>query len=72
MEQEQEQPTPQNTIATFDMAGMLMGVCTRTPQDQPYHRVSQLAPEKSEHISIGFFIVMLLVELLDGVRELFV
>src|ERR1700759_362680 len=70
VEKHLQQPTSQNIVPTFNMAWILVGVCNRTSQDQNQYRLSQLAPQVGEHLCARFFLVVLLIELLDTVGEL--
>ena len=71
MENELKEPTPQNTISTFDTLAFLVSIRKRTTQDQPQHPLGQFPSKMREHVRGGIHAVVFLIKFLDRVRELF-
>lgn len=70
VEEQLKEPTSQNIISTFDTLGVAVSVGKRPPKNQPQHGMGQFSPKVCEHIIVGIFFVVFLVELLDRVRQL--
>ena len=71
VEEQFEEPTPNDAIPTFGTPGVLMSVCKRPSQYQPQYSMCQFPSQVGEHVTGGVGSVAFLVKLFNRVRELF-